>query len=229
MQVRFVWRPKMDAGRKERGRNQAAHHRRNRNCAKPIRHLKQRIAEVAAASWTRSLYLQLVSKPAHDRKLYRYVVRMRARRIVEIGIGDGQRAVRLISLGQRFHEPGEVRYTGIDLFEARPASNSPLTLKEAHRLLQRTGAEVRLIPGEPAAALARSANELRGTDLVIVSADQRADGLMAAWHFLPRMLHKDSQVWLERRVGDGTSGTYEVLSAAETRHRHPSLQRTTAA
>ena len=127
-----------------------------------------------------------------------------------------------VALMLKRRSPDEVRYTGIDLFEGRPADQAGLALKDAHRLLGGLCEGVRLVPGDPGAALRRCANELRGTDLVLISHDQDIESLRASWHFLPRMLHNQSQVWLEQ-----PNGEFEVLAPADVQAR--TLSRTAAA
>ena len=160
-------------------------------------------------------YLRLTrfSKPAHVRPLYRAIVQSNARRIVELGLGNGTRAQHLVTLAQRSESDKPLRYTGIDLFESR-ANDASFSLKRAHSLLHSTDYEVRLVPGEAAAALSRCANELRGTDIVVISSEVSEAELDAAWHLLPRMLHKDSQVWIERQAA-----RFDVLGPAELRAR----------
>jgi len=93
----------------------------------------------------------------------------------------------------------EIHYTGIDLFEARSPSDGPgPTLKRAYRLLQATGARVQLAPGDPFTALARTANSLGPTDLVILSHQQDRASLARAWFYLPRVLHANSLVLAEQ-------------------------------
>ena len=124
-----------------------------------------------------------------------------------------ERALNLISLALRVPTDKPIRFTGIDLFEARP-NDASFSLKHAHQLLQGQGYEVRLVPGDPAAALARCANDLRGTDLIVVSADA-ASQVMTVAHFLNRMLHKDSQIWVEQ------AGDFRVLRPADLRSLPP--------
>ena len=161
----------------------------------------------------RSLFAS-VAKPSPAQPLFRHLKTDNVRRIVEIGMGDGSRADRMLELVLKRNPPNEVRYTGIDLFEGRPEGQSGLALKEAHSLLNRRFEAARLVPGNPGAALKRCANELRGTDLVLVAHDQDRSSLTASWHFLPRMLHNESQVWLEQE-----DGQFEILSPADVRAR----------
>jgi len=160
---------------------------------------------VAAVSRLEYLFLANFSKPASDRPLYAAIRKARPQRIVSLGVAMGQRCLRMIGVAQRFAEASPVEFTGIDLFEARPSTAPGMTLKRAHRELGKTGARVRLAPGEPALALARVANSLVGTDLVLIAADQDRDSLATAWYYLPRMVHEGSLVFEETETAGRAS------------------------
>jgi hypothetical protein len=136
--------------------------------------------------------------------LYRAIRRTRAKKILEIGIADTARTVRMIRLAERYGAGEAVRYAAIDLFEARPKEQTSLSLKDAHRLLKSTGAQVQLIPGEPASALARMANSLANVDLLLISSANTDAALEGAWFYVPRMLHTGSAVFREADPGTGT-------------------------
>ena len=146
----------------------------------------------------KSIHLSHFSKPPADRPIYRAIAKQQIRSIVELGVGTGVRSRRMIEQAQRCGSPGEVRYTGIDLFETR-RDDVPvgLSLIEAHRMLKATGASLQLVPGDPFSALARVANSLGGTDLVVISAEQQEPSLRRAWFYLPRILHQQSVVFIE--------------------------------
>jgi hypothetical protein len=111
------------------------------------------------------------------------------------------------------HRPlAEISYAGIDLFETRKPGEGPgLSLKRAFQVLRATGARIRLIPGDPFAALSGAANLLRATDLLVISADHDPDSLAKAWYFVPRMLHAHSRVFLaEAMSADGSSRLRQV-------------------
>jgi hypothetical protein len=124
--------------------------------------------------------------------------------------------VRLVRVAQRYAENQRVRYTGIDLFEARPQDRPGWTIKRAHKTLASLGAKVQLVPGDPLSALARCANALASTDIVIISADQDLQSLRQAWFYVPRMLHDKSCVFLEE-PGTNRDGASElrILSPAD--------------
>lgn len=171
---------------------------------------------MSAANLWQYLYLSRFSKPVSDRLLYRVIRQYRPCQLLEIGMGDGQRARRLISVAQRYSPEAEIRYTGIDLFEARPAILEPaLSLKEAHRLLKSTGARTHLVPGDPYSALARTANSLGGTQLVVISATHDTSALERAWFYLPRTLAAGAQVFVEQPAPVAGLSVLEQFSSQE--------------
>lgn len=150
------------------------------------------------AGFLRSLYLCYFSQPKSDRTLYKLLKKQPVRKFLELGIGVGERTLRVLE-----HCPGndETSYTGIDLFEARQnGDGAGLSLKEAHKLLSATGAKVRLVPGDPYGALSRSANAIGKQDLIVISADQDRESLAKAWFYVPRLLGETTKVFLEERL-----------------------------
>ena len=152
---------------------------------------------MSECSLWRYLYFAYLSQPASDRFLYRQLRKRNVRSITELGIGQARRTRRLLELARRAPGEDSLRYTGIDLFEARPAGVPGLCLKAAHQALHIPGVRVQLVPGDPYSALRRVANTLRDTDLLLISADQDAESLARAWLYVPRMLYEHSLVLLE--------------------------------
>jgi hypothetical protein len=121
-----------------------------------------------------------------------------------LSIGEGQRAVQLIATAKTASPDGEIHYVGIDLFEARSESDGPgLTLKGAYQLLRQDGVRIQLIPGSPLDSLARVANSLGKIDLLIVPEEFDTASAARAWFFVPRMLHADTLVFVERTQENG--------------------------
>jgi hypothetical protein len=88
-------------------------------------------------------------------------------------------------------------------------------LKQAFGDLRGTGVTARLVPGDPHSALARTANSLSGTDLLILSADIDRDSLAQAWRFVPRMVHANTLVF-QQIAGPGPGKhTWKQLAYGE--------------
>src|SRR2546421_4271106 len=91
---------------------------------------------VSVARLLRSFSLLYFSQPATDRALYRAVRSRPIRSIVELGISLTSRTPRLLEIAGWGAASLPLRYTGIDLFESRPANQPALSLKQAFASLQ---------------------------------------------------------------------------------------------
>jgi hypothetical protein len=179
----------------------------------PAHHARLRIFIVAAANWFRYVYCAHFSRPKSVRQLYRLIRRHALGRIVELGVSDVARSVRLIEIAQRYADADSVRHTVLDEFESRPTSQVSLSVKEAYRALSASGANVRLVPGPPARSLTAVANSLQNTDLILISASVTDDALQGTWFYVPRMLHSGSVILRER--GTMLEPTFDWLSHSQ--------------
>jgi len=182
------------------------------------------------ASYLKYLYLAYLSSPAKNRILYRTIRKRHVRKILEVGFSETTRTLRMINLAHQGALGEPIRYTAIDLFEARGSAKAPgLSLKEAHRLLKGTQAQIQLIPGDPASALARNANALSNIDLLLISADHDDQSLAGAWFYLPRMLHASSTVYVEKSESQGGEASWTLLERDEIDARAVPPRRRSAA
>ena len=170
------------------------------------------MSQIGSLKYTQIAYF---SQPAEDRVIYRALHKRPVCNIVELGVGYAVRAQRMIAVASRNESDGEIHYTGIDFFEDRPASNPGITLKRAYRLLRQLRASVRLVPGDPFTALARMSNSLPDTDLLVVGADQDADALSRAWMFVPRMIHDETLIFVQKADQLGNPTRFVQLSASQ--------------
>lgn len=170
-----------------------------------------------------SLYLTYFSKPSQDRAIYRAIDQLRPTKLMEIGVGSGQRALRMIGLASKLRPDQQIEYVGIDEFEARTQGGG-LMLREAYKLLRPSGARLVLLPGQPGEALAPRANELKGLELVVVAADQDRASLTRAWFYLPRTLAPTAVVLAEPTEAGGevralAPGELDRLARVRTQQR----------
>jgi len=153
------------------------------------------------ANQLRLFYLFHLAKPASDRPIYRAVYESQARTLMEIGMGQCQRALRLIELAGRASPLLAIRYVGVDLFELRlPPAAPGYCLKDAYRLLRKTQAQIQLLPGDPFTVLAKMGNWLKPIDVLVISSSVDHRSMDRAWFYVPRILHANSLVFQEIRV-----------------------------
>jgi hypothetical protein len=169
---------------------------------------------LSVGSLLRSSYLLYFSQPAGDRALYKALQNRPVRSIVELGISLGERTPRVLEVAAWRTDCLPLRYTGIDLFEGRSSAAPRLTLKQAHGALRSPNVRVQLVPGEPDGALARVANSLAGTDLLLIAACQDRESLARAWHWVPRMLLPQSLVFVEQSTAKAGS-EWRIVPLAE--------------
>ena len=166
----------------------------------------------------RYFYLARLSRPAADRPIYRLIRRQRMRRIVELGVGAGERSLRMIEMAADRSSSESVVFTGVDLFELRTPQDGPgLPLKQVHRKLAATGAKIRLLPGDPHAALSRAVNMLGTADLIVIAADQQRAAVERSWYFVERLLHPASQVLLEEPASEKIRAQFRTVPHDEIR------------
>ena len=102
----------------------------------------------------------------------------------------------MIAISRKFSGSEQIRYTGIDLFEARE-DGEPLKLVDVHREFAALEAKVQLVPGRLNDAIPRIANTHLRTDLILVSGGYTKEEINACWDFFPRMLCATSVLLLQ--------------------------------
>jgi hypothetical protein len=155
--------------------------------------------------WLKYLNLAYFSKPVGDRILYRGIRKSEPCRIVHIGLGSVARTQRLLDLAVPC-APGAVQFTGIDMFEAADKTS----LKDFHRAMSRDGVRLKLVPGDAYSGLARIANVLSDTNLLLIGSDVDDTKLDAAWFYVPRML-ADGAIVLREREGTESGPVWEAV------------------
>ena len=164
------------------------------------------------------VWLQYFSTPAAVRPLVGAIASKAIRSMVEIGIADTGRTRKLWDALAVRGENLPLKYTGIDPFESRSKSQPALPIKQAYSELRRSGVQVKLVPGDAATALHRTANSLTGTDLLIISATIGESELARGWTWMPRMLHAGTIIFQEVR-GAGGKSDWQRLSIVEIQQR----------
>jgi hypothetical protein len=182
---------------------------------------------VSLWSKVKRAWLVHVAKPVGETFVYRAACDRPVRRVMEIGVGTGERTLKLIKLLSEMTPATELAYFGVDLFEGREMSGQApgQSLKEMHRLLKTTGCRVQLIPGDPFGALARTANTIQQLELIVINQEQQGESLDRAWFYLPRMLAPGARIIVEdTTIKEG----FRILSATELQARSTPVRRRAA-
>ncbi|MCA9178480.1 MAG: hypothetical protein KDB14_28665 [Planctomycetales bacterium] len=167
-------------------------------------------------TYLKQLYLAHLSKPVGDRTIYQAIRRHRPRRIVVLGVGDGERVARILHLAAQLND-AKLQFTGQDLFEGRGSEGGGMKLKDAHRRFATDRVNSRLAPGDVQSVLSRMANSLTDTDLMVVTNEHAEVALEAAWYYVPRMLHEQSVVLCQ--LPGAADAAFEVVTRKEVEAR----------
>ncbi|HEY2760450.1 MAG TPA: hypothetical protein VGI75_06895 [Pirellulales bacterium] len=157
---------------------------------------------MAAVTGWNAFWLSWLARPKGDRNLFRLIRQRKPRKMMLLGLGNLTRAVRMISLAQRYQQADYIHFAGIDRFDTRPIGGPRLSLKDAHVRLRATRSLINLIPGQPRETLMRAANALYGIELIVVSADQDAESMAQSWFYLQRVLAPGAAVLQEEIAND---------------------------
>lgn len=184
--------------------------------------------------WLKSIRQRYISGPAEDRELFKHLAEQTPNSILEIGIGDLERTRKMLEFVESKVD-GEIRYIGIDWFDARQNPAPEFQLKHVHQFLKEQGGtkgkatrdgvsrKVRLLPGDAFSVLARHANSLNDIDLVILGSEQDEETIERAWFFLPRMIHDQTrflvETWVEEEDGESERAALIPLSTEEILRR----------
>ena len=184
--------------------------------------LDRKDACIVAVGFLKYCYLAFFSNPAADRQVYRHLAKKQPRRVLEIGMGDAQRTVRMLDVLVTPGSETEVVYTGIDRFEARTEAPA-LTLKDAYKITKRDGVKAKLVPGDALSAMTVTANAAANTDFILIDSAIQDEDLQQAWKYFPRMMHEHTLV-LRQIKGDDDKITVQSLSLAEIEKRAQAVE-----
>ena len=175
---------------------------------------------VSKANTARYLYLRYLSKPQRERTLFGWIARNRPKLIVELGLNDGVRASRIIEVANRYAKT-KIIYYGIDQFEADGQARLPLRV--AHKRLAKSGASIRLVPGDPSSAMTGLANEMSNVDMYICNFSVDDPSMATAWFYVPRTLGESTGFFaidhLTERYTALSHGQIKSLAAKTPRER----------
>jgi len=130
--------------------------------------------------------------------VYQQIKKNKFQSFVEIGLGTGDRCQQILRVADKFSEK-PIRYTGIDLFDARP--ENALKLIDMHKTLKAFDAKTQLVPGPVGPSIERIANSHLRMDMIIISPSTQRSELESVISFFPRMLHASSLVLLQTKPG----------------------------
>ena len=139
---------------------------------------------------TRNL-LDMMSRGSHA-SICRLVKRSGATSILEIGVGDGKRALSVTKALIESNPGTIVRYAAIDMFEM---ADGPITLKDFNLQLRNQGVQATLVPMEITPGIARVSSTIGVVDLVLIGDNQEDVELTTMTSALKRVSSANTSVF----------------------------------
>ena len=175
-------------------------------------------------------------EPPRHRNLIKTIYRERSRRIVEVDVHEGFRAMRMIETAALRHPPSTIEYFGFDLFEEERMdelrraefTGRPAAVQRVLDRLNRTGARVRLFQGDTRTTLRPAFAEIGVPDLVLIGGGYAVANFASDWKATQAAMgpkttvmfdnyHVDSGPELE---GVGCQAVVDVLDPEEFEVEH---------
>ncbi|PIR41636.1 MAG: hypothetical protein COV31_00145 [Candidatus Yanofskybacteria bacterium CG10_big_fil_rev_8_21_14_0_10_46_23] len=156
-------------------------------------------------------------RPKRYWQIFWLIIRVKPRRIMEIGTWTGDRALTMIKLAKRHHSDEEIEYYGFDLFGqmtterfSEEISKWPPTQKEAYDKLSATGADVHLFQGDTMKVLPDMISKLPKMDLIFIDGGHSLETITNDWHWASELMHDKTVVIFDDYWPDRTDAGCKV-------------------
>jgi len=130
-------------------------------------------------------------------------------RVLEIGVGDGSRAVAVLNTFAGRRPELVASYIAIDTFEME---NGPIAMRDFHRLIRETGVKPQIFPMSVQAGMMRVAHTIGAVDVIVVDPD-RTDQLSTLAGVFAKIQHGETIVFSQ----DGGTWNQQVCTARDQR------------
>jgi predicted O-methyltransferase YrrM len=133
--------------------------------------------------------------------LNEYIRRNKCKKIMEIGVADGENARSMVKVAIQSFSPEEVEYYGFDLFEGNRMENVRQKLKE-------TGCKFSLFRGDSVKTLSTVLKKLPRMDLVFIDGGHSYEIAKSDWENSRSLMHDETAVFFHNY---GFSGVRRVV------------------
>ena len=122
-----------------------------------------------------------------------YIPKNMCRRIMEIGIADGENARTMILVASNNFPIDQVEYYGFDIF----GWNGETHMKRVKQKLEATGCRVRLFKGDSTITLPKFVENLPMMDLIFIDGDHSHPTVKSDWEHSKKLMHDKPAVFFQ--------------------------------
>ncbi|NIO36695.1 hypothetical protein GTO27_03225 [Candidatus Bathyarchaeota archaeon] len=158
--------------------------------------------------------------------LNEYISKNKCKRIMEIGVANGENAKTMVMAAVRDLSPEEVEYYGFDLFEGDDDSS----IKQVRQRLKETGCRFKFFKGDSVETLPSVLTTLPKMDLIFIDGGHSFATVKSDWENTRSLMHDETAVFFHNYDFSGVKGVVDNISREKYQVKiiHPSSDYDTA-
>ena len=155
--------------------------------------------------------------------LNEYISKNKCKKIMEIGVADGENARTMVMVALRDFSPKEVEYYGFDLFEGNRMDHVKQKLRE-------TECKFKLFKGDSVETLSKLVKILPKIDLIFIDGGHSYATVKSDWENSRSLMHDETAVFFHNYDFSGSKRVVDNISREEYQVKiiHPSSDYDTA-
>ena len=142
------------------------------------------------------------------RYLNEYILEHKCRRIMEIGVYNGENAANMIKAALKNHPPEQVEYYGFDFFDY-------YTTDRIAKKLEGLGCKFNLFEGNTLETVPKAAETLPEMDMIFIDGGKSYREAWSDWQGSSRLMHKDTAVYVHNADFTGVNKMIEAIPTTE--------------
>ena len=143
--------------------------------------------------------------------LNEYVSENKCKRVMEIGVTDGENARTMVMVEIRNLSPKEVEYYGFDLF----GGNSDFSMNRVRQKLKETKCKFKLFKGNSVETLPREVKTLPKMDLIFIDGGHSYATVKSDWENSKTLMHEETAVFFHNYDFSGPKRVVDNISREE--------------
>ena len=158
--------------------------------------------------------------------LNEYISKNKCKKIMEIGVADGENARTMVMVAIQAFSPEKVEYYGLDLF----GSNNDSRMETVKQKLKEMGCKFKLFKGDSVKTLPRVVKNLPRMDLIFIDGEHSYETAKSDWENSRSLMDDETAVFFHNYNFSGVKRVVDNISREEYQVKiiHPSSDYDTA-